>query len=129
MTTVIYASVLSLIICWLALNVIKLRRKHKVRYDDGDVKELQIARAAHSNAVDTIPLTLILLFALEFNGGSLWLVHLCGIALLFGRFVHCHSILKDQIQGRALGMKITFTVIVALAISNLIYLPYNNVLP
>ena len=128
MTTALYASILSILMCWLSMNVIKSRRKNKVKYADGDCQELKIARSAQSNAVDYIPITLILLFALEYNGGHIWLLHIIGITFVMARIIHCRSILADQLRGRILGMKITFAVIVMLAILNLIYLPYPKIL-
>ena len=126
MTTVIYASILSILMCWLSLNVIKLRWKYKVRYADGDCLELQIARSAQSNAVDYIPITLILLFALEYNGGNFWLLHIIGITFVIARVLHYRSILADQLKGRILGMKMTLGVIITLAVLNLLYLPYSE---
>jgi uncharacterized protein len=60
MITALYASILSLLMCKLAFTVIKARRKNKIKYADGDVEELKIARTAHSNAVEYIPITLII---------------------------------------------------------------------
>lgn len=128
MTTAIYASILSILMCWLSMNVIKVRRKNKVKYADGGVSELQIARSAQSNAVDYIPITLILLFALEYNGGNIWLLHIVGITFVIARVIHCRSILADKLRGRILGMQMTFGVIVTLAILNLVYLPYSKIL-
>ncbi len=128
MTSVIYATILSMLMCWLAFNVIKFRRKNKVRYADGDVEELKIARSAHSNAAEYIPISLILLFALEYNGAQLILVHLLGIALVAGRIIHCRGILNENLDARVTGMKVTFGVIFSLAVANLIYLPYGKFL-
>lgn len=128
MTTAIYASILSILMCWLSMNVIKLRHKNRIKYADGGVGELQIARSAQSNAVDYIPITLILLFSLEYNGGNIWLIHIVGIIFVIARIMHCRSILADKLRGRILGMKMTFGVIVTLAILNLIYLPYSKLL-
>lgn len=126
MITAIYASLLSLLMCKLAFNVIKARRKNKIKYADGDVVELQIARTAHSNAVDYIPISLILLFILEYNGGNIWLVHVAGVALVIGRLIHGRGILTERLKGRILGMQITFVTIFALAGLNLIYAPYEK---
>ena len=128
MITVVYAVILSLLMCRLALNVIKARRKHKVRYADGGVLELQIARTAHSNAVDYIPISLILLFFLEYNGGNLWLVNIAGISLVAGRLIHSRSILAENLKGRVRGMQITIYTILFMAVLNLIYLPYGKFL-
>jgi uncharacterized membrane protein YecN with MAPEG domain len=128
MITAIYASLLALLMCKLAFNVIKARRKNKIKYADGDVVELQIARTAHSNAVDYIPISLILLFILEYNGCNIWLIHLAGIALVVGRIIHCKGILSENLRGRILGMQITFFTIFGLAGLNLIYAPYEKLL-
>ncbi len=128
MITAIYASILAVLMCSLALNVIKARRKNKIKYADGGVEELQVARTAHSNAVDYIPITLILLFLLEYNEGNIWLVHVAGIALVAGRLIHCRGILSDNMKGRVLGMQITLFTIISLAILNVIYAPYDKFL-
>lgn len=128
MITPIYAVILSTLMIWLALNVIKSRRKHKVRYSDGGVLELQIARTAHSNAVDYIPISLILLFFLEYNGGNIWLVNFAGLSLVAGRVIHGRSILAENLKGRVRGMQLTIYTIIALALLNMIYLPYGKFL-
>ncbi len=126
MITAFYAAILAFLMCWLSLNVIKARRKNKVRYADGGIEELQIARSAHSNAVDYIPLTLILLFLLEYNGAALWLLHTAGMFLVVGRIIHCKGILTENFKRRVLGMQITIWVIIILASLNLIYLPFEK---
>lgn len=128
MITALYAALLSLLMCTLAFNVIKARRKNRIIYGDGGVTELQIARTAHSNAVDYIPISLILLFILEYNGCNIWLIHLAGIALIIGRLIHCKGILSEKLKGRILGMQITFFTIYTLAALNLIYAPYEKLL-
>jgi len=128
MVTAIYASVLSIIICWLSLNVIKARRRNKVAYGDGGIEELIVARSAQSNAVDYIPITLILLFLIEYNGANMWLIHIAGISFVIGRIIHCYSILSENLKGRAIGMQITILTIVFLALLNLFYLPYAKFL-
>ncbi|MDW1918451.1 MAPEG family protein, partial [Vibrio sp. Vb0349] len=61
MITALYASILALLLVWLAFQVIKQRRLNKVAYADGGVEALQIARSAQSNASEYIPITLILM--------------------------------------------------------------------
>lgn len=128
MITALYASLLTLLIVWLSLNVIKSRRKNKVRYGDGDNKELIIARTAQSNTVQYIPLALLLLLMLELNHASIWLIHLLGITLLAGRIIYAHALLKRKHSGRVTGMKITIYVLMALAFLNIAYLPYDRLL-
>lgn len=128
MTSVLYASLLALLICYLSLKVIKQRRSNKISLGDGGVEELRIAIAAHANAVEYIPIFLLLLFALEYNQAGLILVHAFGIAFLVGRVLHAHGILTSQLRRRVLGMQITLYSIIALAITNFLFLPYNKLL-
>jgi len=126
MTSAIYASISAVIIGWLALNVVKLRRKHRINIGDGDNKELICAREAHYNAAENIPIALLLLFALEFNGATLILVHLLGLALITGRIIHARAMIDKNLKQRVMGMQVTFYTILGLAIANVIYLPYQN---
>jgi uncharacterized membrane protein YecN with MAPEG domain len=128
MTSAIYAAILGLLICGLTFKVIGARRKNKVLYADGGVSELQIARSAHSNAVEYIPITLLLLFALEYNGANLLLIHMFGIGFVLGRIIHACSILAENLKGRILGMQITLLVLIGLSIANIVYLPYAKLL-
>jgi len=120
-TSVIYAVLLALLICALAFKVISARRKHKVKHADGGFDDLQVARSAHSNATEYIPIALILLFALEYNGSVLWLVHIIGCLLVLGRVIHAKAILSDNLRGRVIGMQLTFLSIAVLSLANLYY--------
>jgi uncharacterized membrane protein YecN with MAPEG domain len=128
MTASIYAVILALLICQLALKVIAARRHNKVVYADGGVSELQVVRSAHANATEYIPIALLLLFALEFNGGHLLLVHILGITFVAARIIHSRGILAENLKGRIRGMKLTFFSIIALCISNVLYFPFDRIL-
>ncbi|MGR5056829.1 MAPEG family protein [Vibrio rotiferianus] len=126
MITALYASALALLLIWLAFQVIKQRRSNKIAYADGGVESLQIARSAQSNASEYIPITLILMALLEFNGASVLWIHLAGIAFVIGRVIHARGILAEDLKGRVTGMKLTFFTMIGLVALNLIYLPYGN---
>lgn len=126
MVTALYAAILAGIMIWLSVEVIKQRRKAQVKYADGGIDALQVARSAHGNSVDYIPITLILMALLEYNGANVWLIHLTGLAFVIGRIMHAKSILADKLKGRITGMKLTFTVIAALIVLNLIHLPFER---
>ncbi|MBJ7539324.1 MAPEG family protein [Marinomonas transparens] len=128
MITALYASILAIWICWLVIQVVKARYKHKVILGDGGVDELLIARSAHANAVETTPLVMILLFSFEFNGGNFWLVNLFGVVFVVARLLHSKGILSQTIKYRRLGMQTTLAVILALVVGNLICLPYQEFL-
>ncbi|MEF1338517.1 MAPEG family protein [Vibrio rotiferianus] len=126
MITALYASALALLLIWLAFQVIKQRRSNKIAYADGGVESLQIARSAQSNASEYIPITLILMVLLEYNGASVLWIHLAGIAFVIGRVIHARGILAEDLKGRVTGMKLTFFTMIGLVALNLIYLPYGN---
>jgi len=126
MISVIYAVVSALLIVWLSFRVIKLRRKNRISIGDGRNSELKIAIAAQSNAIEYIPIALLLLFALEYNNANIFLVHILGLMLITGRIVHARGILSEKLNIRVVGMQITIFSIIGLSISNLLYLPYEK---
>ncbi|HHX8542023.1 TPA: MAPEG family protein [Vibrio diabolicus] len=126
MITALYASILAILIIWLAVQVIKQRRLNQVAYADGGVEALQIARSAQSNATEYIPITLILMALLEFNSAYPTWIHLTGIIFVIGRIIHARGILKEDLKRRVRGMQVTFLVILSLVLLNMIYLPYDK---
>ena len=126
MITALYASILAILIIWLAVQVIKQRRLNQVAYADGEVEALQIARSAQSNATEYIPITLILMALLESNSAYPTWIHLTGIIFVIGRIIHARGILKEDLKRRVRGMQVTFLVILSLVVLNMIYLPYDK---
>jgi len=126
MTTVIYASLSALLIVWLSLRVIKVRRKHRISIGDGSEDEMKVAMAAQSNAIEYIPIALLLLFALEYNHGNLFLLHFLGISMIGARFIHARAIQTDNLKARAFAMQVTLLTLITLALVNLLYLPYDK---
>lgn len=125
MISSIYAAVLALWILWLSLRVIKLRRKKKIRLGDGGDPELRAAIRIHGNAIEYIPIALILLFLLEMNGAGKVLINLAGVCLIIGRVFHYRALTLDNIRFRALGMQFTIFTIIALSLLNILYSVYN----
>ncbi|WP_045376999.1 MAPEG family protein [Vibrio campbellii] len=126
MITALYASILALLLIWLAFQVIKQRRSNKIAYADGGVAALQIVRSAQSNASEYIPITLILMALVEYNGASVIWIHLTGVLFVVARIIHARGILGEDLKGRVTGMKLTFFTMIGLVVLNLIYLPYGN---
>ncbi|KFA98530.1 MAPEG family protein [Vibrio sp. ER1A] len=128
MITALYASLLACLMLWLAFQVIKQRRINQIAYADGGVEGLQIARSAQGNAMDYIPITLILMALVEYNGAPAIWIHLTGLSFVIGRILHAHGILNKRFKGRVLGMQVTVLVIAGLILSNLVYLPFDRLL-
>ena len=126
MVTSIYAGLLALLIVYLTMNVVKLRRAHKVRLGDGGVPQLLTAIRAHSNAVEYIPIALILMLLLELAKIPVLALHVAGIALLTGRLLHAKGLLANDLKFRVPGMQITIYTIIALAAVNIFYALYQQ---
>lgn len=84
MVTTGYAVVLCGWLIYLAVQVIRQRRKHQVLFADGGVDALVRARSAQSNATEYIPIFLILLGLAEINGVNVWWIHVLGVAFVVG---------------------------------------------
>ena len=124
MTSVIYASLSAFLIVWLSLNVIKKRHSNKVSIGDGGNDELKLAIATQSNAIEYIPIALLLLFALEYNKANILIIHFLGLSLIVGRIIHAKGMLSANLKRRVLGMQITIYTIIGLALINFAYIPY-----
>lgn len=124
MISALYVALSAILLVGLSLNVIRQRRIHHVSLGDGGQAELIKARAAQANAVEYLPIALILLLTLEYNHANHLWIHAFGIALLIGRIIHASAIQADHLKARVLGMQVTFGVILGLVVLNMAYLPY-----
>ena len=120
MHTSIYAGLCGLLMAWLAIQTIKVRRANKVKLGDGGVFELKSAIRAHGNFAEYMPITIILLFLLEHNGAPALIIHVIGLAFLYGRWTHAQGLLKDNLRKRVTGMGYTLNILIGLAISNIV---------
>lgn len=116
--TAIYAGVLSLWIVYLAARVGKARRQHRVLLGDGGVEAVLHACRAHGNAVETIPLALLLMALAEANGAPALALHLVGLVLVAGRAIHGAYFFGGArvLMLRIAGIWMTVLVIVVLAL-------------
>ncbi len=128
MITSIYASLATLLIVKLTLSVIKLRRKNRVSIGDGGIDELQLAIRTHANAVEYIPIALMLLLTLELNGAPKILVHILGVTLLIGRILHAMGLSEKNLKKRVLGMQITIYLLIGLAVLNIVFFAFAGAL-
>jgi uncharacterized membrane protein YecN with MAPEG domain len=123
----IYASLSALLTAWLSLAVIRVRRREKISIGDGNNKDARVAIAAQLNAVEYIPITLLLLFSAESNHAPGWLIHVVGISVITGRLVHAHAPRSGNLGRRVIGMQVTILTIIGLSVTNLCYVPYPHV--
>jgi hypothetical protein len=115
--TPIYAALCGFLVIILALRVVLQRRKNKVGLGDGDTKELKKAIRVHGNAVEYLPLALILLMLFEVNTGQTIWVHIYGGVLVVARIAHAMGLTRTGgvSSGRFLGTLFTWLVIIFLS--------------
>lgn len=132
MVSALYAAFLTFLVLHLLIKVSQKRRKHKVSLGEGTPRDIALQRAirAHGNAVETIPLFLILLGFLEYNGAPTLLIHLFGIIFTIARLMHAHALPqgKRSLPKRILSIKITLSTLGLLAALNLAFLPFSQLI-
>ena len=118
-----YTAILAIIIFFLIANVIKYRRSQKIGLGDGGNQELLYAIRSHGNAVETIPICILLLASAELNQVSGTILHIFGGMLVVARILHPWGIIsgKGGISfGRFFGTILTFVVILGLAVTTIL---------
>jgi uncharacterized membrane protein YecN with MAPEG domain len=117
MITLLYAGLCALLVLVLATRVAHWRLTHKIGLGDGGDRELLKRVRAHGNAVEYLPLCLILLGGMELNGYPSRLIHGFGIALLFSRVAHAWGVSRNAgtSAGRLGGIVVTWGVMLAMA--------------
>jgi len=117
MITLLYAGLCALLVLVLAVRVAHWRMKHKIGLGDGGDKELLQRVRAHGNAVEYLPLCLILLGGMELNGYPNQLIHGFGAALFVSRVAHAWGVSRSSGSslGRLSGMIVTWGIMLAMA--------------
>lgn len=117
-TTGIYAALAALLVLILAVRVMMRRMSARIGIGDGGDHELNKRIRAHANAVEYLPLGLILLLLVELNQTVPAIVHAFGIVLLVGRVLHAAGLSRSSAAGagRMLGITLSVVVIAAMAL-------------
>jgi uncharacterized membrane protein YecN with MAPEG domain len=121
MITGLYASLLAFLIIFLAFRVVRLRFKHRVGILDGGHDDLTKAIRIHGNAIETIPVALILMACAESTKLGPIFLHSAGIVLIFARLYHAHGLSRSSgsSKGRKYGTLLTWLVVCCLGGYNL----------
>ena len=116
--TSLYAAVLGLMFVIFTFRVGAYRLKSRISFGDGDDKELLRRMRAQGNFVESVPLALLLIALIEFNGASDSLVHGVAIALVVGRLSHWLQLsgFIKPLPFRAGGMFLTFASMVTASV-------------
>ncbi len=126
--TSLYAGIATILIVLLSLNVSRHRMMAKVSLGDGNDQLLRVAIRMQGNAIEYLPLALLLMALIEIQSGiaGMWL-HLLGILLLLGRVLHIYGLSKTAGTSapRRNGIVITWLVLLVLALTNIaVYFGY-----
>jgi len=118
MITLLYAGLCTLLVLGLAFRVIARRLKAKVGIGDGGDHELQRRIRVHANAVEYLPLALILLGGMELNGYPNAVIHGFGATLLLSRLLHAWGLsrISGASPGRFVGTLVTLLLMIAMAV-------------
>ena len=116
--TSLYAALATLLLVGLAGRVPGLRRHYRVGIGDGGQATLSRAMRVHGNAVENIPVALVLLALLEIQGGHPAGLHGAGSSLLLGRLLHAWGLSRSEGETRArvCGMALTWLALLGMAV-------------
>lgn len=117
MITMLYAGLCAVLVVFLAVRVVQWRFRHKIGLGDGGDRELLKRVRAHANAVENMPLALILLGGMELNGYSNNLIHGFGSILLLSRLAHAWGLSHSSgtSGGRFMGSLFTWLLMLTMA--------------
>jgi len=115
--TAIYAAISALLIVVLSFRVIRLRLSTRTGIGDGGHQDLARCIRAHANAVEYLPLALLLLLLVEWNQTLPLVVHGFGIALVLGRLLHAIGLSRSTGASppRFIGMLLTLLCLLGMA--------------
>jgi uncharacterized protein len=118
MITMLYAGLCAILVIFLAARVVQWRHRHRIGLGDGGDQELLKRVRAHANAVEYLPLALLLLGGMELNGFSPALIHGFGATLLVSRVAHAWGLSHQSgtSKGRFLGTLFTWLLMLAMAL-------------
>ncbi|KZZ59208.1 MAG: MAPEG family protein [Oleiphilaceae bacterium] len=117
-----YAGLLAILIIYLGYRVTAFRRAEKKSTEQNDCSvEMRCAIRAHANALENIPLALVLLFMLELQFLNPILIHVFGGMFLLGRVLHAWGLSRfdGPSFGRFYGMLLTWLAMLGMAILNI----------
>ncbi|KFN51096.1 MAPEG family protein [Arenimonas composti] len=117
MITLFYAALCTLLVIALALRVIVARLRLRIGIGDGGNPVLQKRIRVHANAIEYLPLALLLLGGMELNGYEDAVIHVFGCTLFISRLLHAWGLSRSSAAspGRFLGTALTLLLMVAMS--------------
>ena len=119
----IYSCLLALIIVLLAYRVTTFRQKEKIGFGDDSASDaMKRAVRAHGNAIENIPVGIVLLLILELNYLTPWMLHLFGTVLVVSRVLHAWGLSRaaGPTKARFYGTLFTWVTLFLMIVVNLL---------
>jgi uncharacterized protein len=110
--TALYAGALGILLVLISVRVSVLRGKFKVMFGDGGQEDLLRAIRGQGNFIEYVPLALLLIGIVEWEGMRPWVVHTLAGGLLASRVIHYWGLTARQNAGRGIGTTVTWLVLV-----------------
>lgn len=95
----IYAALCAIILIWIGNSTGSLRRKHRISIGDGGHKHLTRIMRGHANAVENMPITLLLLAIAALIGTPAFVLHMLGFVFVIGRILHAWHFIQEDAPG------------------------------
>lgn len=114
--TLTIAAAAALINLWLMVRVGRVRMAEKVSVGDGGNENVIRRMRAHSNFIESAPIVLILIAAIEISSGTSMILWLVSILYILGRVAHGFGMDGGTLgKGRMIGTLITMLTLLGLA--------------
>ena len=109
----LYAALCGLMFLFFSVRVVQGRVAFKIDIGDGNNEEMRRRIRVHANFAEYVPLALILLYAVQQAGFSVWIVHALGVVLILARVFHAVGLgtTTGVSPGRLVGASATFAVL------------------
>lgn len=105
--TALYAGVFAIFALFLSFKAGSFRGKSGISVLYGEPANLELAEKVrvHQNFLEYVPMIVILMGAIELNGGSATFLHIIGVALVIARIAHAVGLKHDNMghPGRLVG--------------------------
>lgn len=114
----LYAGLNTLILLWIATATGQLRAKYKIAIGDGGNPHMTRILRGHANAMENVPMAIILMLVMAALNAPIFVLHGFGIALTLGRACHAMHFIKEDAPGwqRALGASLSMLVLALAAL-------------
>ena len=111
----LYAGLNTLILLWIAVSTGRLRAKYNISIGDGGNLHMIRIMRGHANAMENVPMAIILMIIMGALGAPFYVLHAFGITLTIGRVCHAMHFVKEEAPGwqRTVGASLS---ILALAL-------------